>query len=172
LAFATRGRPRQKTFATCGSTSRIDRSDDMQVLFILFASLVVYRTMGALGVALFADWVSASRAALSTMLAFTGAAHFTSTRRDLIGMVPPALPRPDLLVTFTGVAELAAAVLLLMSATRTMAAYGLILLFVAMVPANISAARRQLTLRGRPATVLWLRLPMQLLFIAWAWMVR
>jgi uncharacterized membrane protein len=144
----------------------------MQVLFILFTSLVVYRAIGAAGVAMFAGWIAAGRAALSTMLAFTAAAHFTSTRRDLMAMVPPALPRPDVLVTLTGIAEGAAALLLLVPATRALAAYGLILLFVAMLPANVSAARRQLTLRGRPATALWLRVPMQLLFILWAWMVR
>jgi uncharacterized membrane protein len=37
-----------------------------------------------------------------------------------------------------------------------------------MFPANINAALRQVPLRGRPATPLWLRLPMQVLFIALA----
>jgi uncharacterized membrane protein len=144
----------------------------MQVLFILFASLLLYRVLGVAGVVVFATWIGAARAALATMLAFTAAAHFTPTRRELIAMVPPGLPRPDLLVASTGVAEAAGAVLLLLPATRQPAAYGLILLFVLMLPANISAARRHLTLRGRPATALWLRVPMQLLFIAWAWAVR
>jgi uncharacterized membrane protein len=144
----------------------------VQVLFILFTSLVLYRALGAVGIGLFAGWIAAARAALSTMLAFTAAAHFTSTRRDLIEMVPPGLPRPDLLVALTGIAEFAGALFLLVPATRTIAVYGLILLFVALLPANISAARRQLTIRGRPATALWLRVPMQLLFIGWVWMVR
>ena len=144
----------------------------MQVLFILVTSLVLYRALGAVGIGLLAGWIAAGRAAFSTMLAFTAAAHFTSTRRELIAMVPPGLPRPDLLVTLTGIAEIAGALFLLVPSTRTIAAYGLILLFVALLPANISAARRQLTVRGRPATALWLRVPMQLLFIAWAWVVR
>jgi len=33
-------------------------------------------------------------------------------------------------------------------------------------PANVSAARRRLTLRGKPVTPLALRLPIQLLFLA------
>jgi len=106
------------------------------------------------------------------VLAVTAASHFTSAKRELIAMVPPALPRPELLVASTGVAEAAGAALLLVPATRPLAAYGLIFLFAVMLPANISAARRHLTLRGRPATALWLRLPMQLLFIVWAWAVR
>ena len=48
----------------------------------------------------------------------------------------------------------------------------LIVLLVVMLPANISAARRGVLLRGRQATPLWIRVPMQVLFIAWAWMVR
>jgi uncharacterized membrane protein len=144
----------------------------MQVLFILFASLILYRALGVVGIAVFATWIGAARAALATMLAFTATAHFTPTRRDLIAMVPPSLPRPELLVALTGAAEAAGAVLLLVPATRWLAAYGLMLLFVLMLPANISAARRQVTLRGRTVTALWLRIPMQLLFIAWAWAVR
>jgi uncharacterized membrane protein len=144
----------------------------VQVLFILFASLFLYRGLGEVGLTMFATWISAARGALATMLAFTAAAHFTPTRRELVAMVPPALPRPDLLVALTGVAEAVGAALLLVPATRSLAAYALILLFVLMLPANVSAARRQLTLRGRAVTSLWLRIPMQLLFIAWAWAVR
>jgi uncharacterized membrane protein len=61
--------------------------------------------------------------------------------------------------------------LLIPSTTRSAAA-GLIVLLVAMLPANISAARRGVLLRGRPTTSPWLRVPMQLLFIAWAWAIR
>jgi uncharacterized membrane protein len=53
-----------------------------------------------------------------------------------------------------------------------LAAAGLIVLLAAMLPANISAARRGVLLRGRPTTSLWLRVPMQLLLIAWAWAIR
>jgi uncharacterized membrane protein len=144
----------------------------MQVLLILLGALLLYRALGLAGVSVVGTWTDAARAALSTMLAFTATAHFGRGRRDLIAMVPRAFPHPELLVTLTGIAEGAAAVLLLVPATRTLTAYGLILLFVAMLPANISAARRQLTLRGRPVTALWIRLPMQLLFIWWAWLVR
>ena len=87
-------------------------------------------------------------------------------------MVPPGLPRPDLLVFATGVLELAGAVGLLIEGTRLWAVCGLILLMTAMLPANISAARSGIRLRGRSATPLWIRVPMQILFIAWAWYVR
>jgi uncharacterized membrane protein len=144
----------------------------VQVLIILFGSFAIYEGLAALGVALFSPWTAAARAALVTMLGFTSAAHFTATRRDLIAMVPAALPRPDVLVAATGVAEAVLAVLLLVPRIRSVAALALIALFVVMFPANVSAARRGVQLRGRMATPLWLRTPMQVLFILWAWLVR
>ena len=144
----------------------------MQVLAILFGSLLLYRVLGALGVPLFATWQDSARFALATMFVFTAIAHFTPMKRDLIAMVPPRLPRPDLLVFVTGVLELLGAAGLLIEATRFWAACGLILLMAAMLPANISAARRGIELRGRRVTPVSIRVPMQLLFIAWAWYVR
>jgi uncharacterized membrane protein len=145
---------------------------EMQVLAVLFGFLLVYKTLGALGVSLFDGWLQSRRFALATMFVFTAISHFAPMKRDLIAMIPPALPRPDLLVFATGVLEVAGAGGLLIEATRFWAAIGLILLMAAMLPANISAARRGIELRGRRVTPLWLRIPMQLLFIAWAWHVR
>jgi len=48
----------------------------MQVLIILFGAFVLYYALGVAGVGVFATWLDAARAALSTMLAFTAAAHF------------------------------------------------------------------------------------------------
>jgi len=39
---------------------------------------------------------------------------------------------------------------------------------IALLPANIHAALNQLSLRGRATTPLWLRIPLQLLFIGLA----
>lgn len=81
-------------------------------------------------------------------------------------MVPPRLPRPDLLVTLTGILELAGAAGLLIPATMRWAAAGLALLMLAMFPANVSAARRRLSLAGRPVTPLVPRTLLQVLFVA------
>jgi len=144
----------------------------MAVLIVLFGSLFVYRALGIAGIPWLTTWVACARVALATMFLFTAMSHFAPMKRDLIAMVPPALPRPDVIVFLTGVAEIAGAVGLLFSSTRWWAACGLIALLVAMLPANINAARQGLMLRGRRATPLVLRLPMQALFIAWAWSVR
>jgi len=142
------------------------------VLVILFGSLLLYRALGTVGVSLFASWIVSARFALTTMFVFTAVSHFVPMRKDLIAMVPPSFPRPDILVFLTGVMEVAGAAGLLIESTRFWAVCGLILLMLAMLPANVSAARRGIELRGRRATPLWIRVPMQILFIVWAWYVR
>ena len=87
-------------------------------------------------------WTAAVAVGLATMFMLTGVAHFAPPmRRDLIAIVPPRLPAPGLLVTVTGVLELAGATGLLVPATRVPAAVCLLLLMLAMFPANIYAAR-------------------------------
>jgi uncharacterized membrane protein len=144
----------------------------MTTLFVLIGSLLLYRLLGAAGVQMFGTWIESARTALATMFLFTAISHFAPMRKDLIAMVPPSFPRPDVLVFVTGAAELAGAAGLMYPSTRFWAACGLIALLVAMFPANVSAARRGVQLRGRTVTPLWLRAPMQILFIAWTWAVR
>ena len=140
----------------------------MVTLIVLFISLLVFRGLGVLGVPLFVTWHDCALWALSVMILFTASAHFTALKEDLIKMVPKFFPFPRLVVFVTGLLEIAGAFGLLIPQVRTAAGVCLALLFVAMFPANISAALRQVPLRGRPATPLWLRIPMQVLFIALA----
>ena len=144
----------------------------MSVLIVLFGSLILFRVLGFAGIEALSTWVVCARLALAIMFLFTAVSHFAPMRKDLIAMVPPSLPRPDILVFVTGMAELAGAVGLMVSSLRLWAALGLILLMAVMLPANVSAARRGVRLRGRPPTPLWIRVPMQMLFVVWAWMVR
>ncbi len=144
----------------------------MATLVVLFGSLLIYRALGAAGIVALQTWLACARFALATMFLFTAVAHFAPTRKDLIVMVSPSFPRPDLLVTATGIFEAAGAIGLLLPSTRFWAVCGLILLLLAMFPANVSAAQRGLELRGKAVTPLWVRAPMQVLFIVWAWWVR
>ena len=73
----------------------------MAVLIVLFASLLVYRAAGVLGVEWLDNWQAAARCALATMLFFTASAHFTRMRDDLVRMIPPSFPWPRALVFFT-----------------------------------------------------------------------
>ncbi len=68
--------------------------------------------------------------------------------------------------TLTGVAEAAGALGLLLPATAPLAAGGLILLLLAVFPANVHAARAAVGIGGRSATPLALRGLLQLAFIA------
>lgn len=135
-------------------------------LRVMLAAIVAARIAGAAGIAALDGWAAATRAGLAVMFVFTGIAHFTKTRADLVRMVPPALPRPGLLVTLTGIAELAGAAGLLIPGLSRWAAWGLMLLLVAMFPANVHAARSGHTIGGRPHTRMAVRAPLQLLWIA------
>lgn len=139
----------------------------MVPFFALIGGFVVLRSLGLAGVEALDAWQPALRGGLALMLLFTAPPHFRpGWREDMIAMVPPSFPRPDLLVTATGILELAAAVGLLIPPLAPVAAICLAVLMLAMFPANISAARRKLTLGGRPVTPLPLRTLLQIVFVA------
>src|SRR4030095_3653677 len=100
----------------------------MAVLFVLFGSCLLFRLLGFAMVPALDSWVVSARVALATMFLFTATAHFTPMKKELIAMGAPSLPRPDLLVFLTGLAELAGAVGLLIPATTRLAAAGPIVL--------------------------------------------
>jgi len=139
----------------------------MLPFLVLIVSLVVFRALGFAGVTTFTSWHSSARDALAVMLFFTASAHFTSMKDDLVRMMPPWVPRPRVVVYFTGICEIAGAVGLLIPALNRAAGISLIVFFLAVLPANIHAARAGVTLRGKAATALRLRVPLQLLYIAW-----
>ncbi len=140
----------------------------MLPFIILLGATLLFRALGALGVSPFMTWHAASSWGLAVMLLFTASAHFTTMREDLVRMVPRQIPFPRQIVLITGILEILGAIGLLIPLTHTAAGICLAILFVAMVPANINAAQKSVMLRGRPATSLWLRIPMQVIFIAFA----
>ena len=114
---------------------------------------------------------SVLRWALTIFMVAAGLNHFLNAA-DYEGMVPSALPSPSLIVIISGLAEMAGGLGLILPATRRLAAWGLILLFLAVLPANINMAVNHLPLGSHelPTWALWARLPLQLVFIAWAWL--
>jgi len=141
----------------------------MLPLLVMSVSILLSRALGAGGLLPVGSWAAATRVGLAVMLLFTASAHFTKMKADLARMVPPALPRPELLVAVTGVLEIAGAVGLLIPSTASIAAYALIALLIAMLPANVNATKTGVTLRGRPATPLLLRIPLQMVWIGLLW---
>ncbi|MFQ6326885.1 DoxX family membrane protein [Nocardia sp. CWNU-33] len=133
----------------------------------LLIGTAVARLVGLAGVHMLDGWQPALRIGLALMFALTGSAHFSAKmHRDMVEMVPPAMPNPELLVIVTGVLELAGAVGLLLPMTARLAAACLALLVLAMFPANVSAARRNLQLGGKPVTPLVPRTIEQIVFVA------
>ncbi|OBJ88132.1 DoxX family protein [Mycobacterium asiaticum] len=114
----------------------------MAPLIALLLTSIVSRLAGWWGVGYLDNWAGACAVGLAAMFLLTGVAHFAPPlRRDLVAIVPPTLPAPGLLVTVTGVLEIAGAAGLLLPGTRVTAALGLLVLMLTMFPANIYAAR-------------------------------
>jgi uncharacterized membrane protein len=99
------------------------------------------------------------------MFLLTASAHWGKRRSDLIRMIPPSFPRPDLLVTMTGVLEVLGAIGLIVPKIAPYAALGLALMLLAVFPANIHAARQRLTIAGRPVEALIPRTLLQIVFL-------
>ena len=141
----------------------------MEVLVVLSVSFVLMRAVGLLGVERLASWRNAGLGALAIMFLVTSTAHFNGMKHDLAAMIPEPLPDGLWIVYLTGVFEIAGAVGLLVPKTRRLAGIGLAVPLIAQFPANVSAALNVLPLGGEAPTPLWLRTPMQLLFIAMVW---
>jgi uncharacterized membrane protein len=139
------------------------------VLIVLVVVTLVARLAGQFGVAFLKDWAAATRLGLAAMFCFTAAAYFNSMRPDLVRMMPPGIPNPEFMVTFTGICEILGAVGLLIARTRRLAGVALILLLLAVLPANIYAARTGLRLGDSPVTPLVPRVAIQVLFIGLLW---
>jgi uncharacterized membrane protein len=138
----------------------------MAPLILLASAAIVFWLVGRAGIVAFQDPSAVLRTSLALMFLLTASAHWGKRRADLIRMVPPAFPRPDLLVTVTGVLEILGAIGLFIPSTARAAATCLALLLIALFPANIHAARNNLTIGGRRVPALPLRAAIQIVFVA------
>lgn len=112
---------------------------------------------------------------LAIAMMVVGALHFLRPK-PFARIVPSYLPAPLLLVYVSGFFEILGGVALLIPETRSWAAWGLIALYIAVFPANVYMLTHNISLdpdKPIPRWALWLRLPFQFVFIAWAyWMTR
>jgi uncharacterized membrane protein len=110
------------------------------------------------------------RIILAIAIILVGTLHF-AIPAPFVKIVPSSLPHPLLLVYISGFFEIAGGIGLLVPSVSQAAAWGLILLFVAVFPANINMAINQIDLPGLPdsSALRWGRLPFQAVLIAWAW---
>lgn len=114
--------------------------------------------------------VTAGYVLLAMVMVFAGAMHFIAPK-GYVRIVPRSLPAPRALVSVSGVFEILGGLGLLIPATRPWAAWGLIALFIAVFPANVNMAVNRIGFGRKPTPpwLLWARLPLQAVLIAWAY---
>lgn len=96
-----------------------------------------------------------------------GANHFINPEFYL-RMMPPMLPAHELLNYASGAAEIIFGALLFIPQTKVVAAWGLIILLIAVYPANIYMAMEAGKSIDISPIIAYIRLPFQFLFI---WLV-
>lgn len=97
-----------------------------------------------------------------------GIAHFAFTSVEM-SIIPPWLPDHRLLVLASGVFELLGATGILIAATRNAAGWGLLLLTVAVTPANVFMWQHAALYPAIPYAALTARLPFQAVLMAAIW---
>jgi uncharacterized membrane protein len=105
---------------------------------------------------------------LGSFFILAGANHFVNPALYL-RIMPPYLPWPLPLVYLSGILEVGLGALLFISRVRRLAAWGLILLLIAVSPANVHMALHPELYPAISPVLLWARLPLQLVLIAWAY---
>lgn len=110
------------------------------------------------------------RAAIAAGLFFVvaGLMHFISPA-SYDRMIPPFLPAPRFWTYLSGVLEVAGGLGMLRPSTRRTVAFGLVLLLVAILPANVHVALSSVNVPELPFPrwYFWVRLPFQLFYVGW-----
>ena len=109
------------------------------------------------------------RTLLAILFLIAGSLHFLIPQ-VYVKIMPPALPAPLTLVYLSGIAEILGGLGLLLPLTRHAAAWGLMTLLIAVLPANINMVVDHTRFASIPLWALWLRIPLQLPLIYWAWL--
>ena len=131
---------------------------------LAIAYLYAKTTGTTLNISKFAYW------GLSAAFLFFTIGHLVKAIA-MVAMLPPWVPYRLALVYLSGLLELFIAILLLLPKYQKVAAKMAIIVFVLFFPVNIYAAFNHLGLGGHqwgPA-YLWIRAPLQLILIAWAY---
>ena len=110
---------------------------------------------------------AASKYILAIFMIAAGIMHIVNPAFYL-KIMPPYLPLHTELVFVSGICELLLGILLLVPNCSRLAAWGIIALLIAVFPANVYLYQHQEILPASPIIHL-LRLPLQGLFILWAY---
>ncbi len=113
---------------------------------------------------------SRARVGLSLFFAFTAIGHFLMTQ-EMAAMLPPSVPYRVEVIYLTGVLEFLGAIGVWIPRLMKLTGLCLILMMIAVLPANIYSALHHVEFGGHqygPAYLL-VRIPFQLLVIAWTY---
>jgi uncharacterized membrane protein len=105
---------------------------------------------------------------MSMVYLFAGLTHFLFPGTYL-QVIPKYLPWHRPTVYLSGAIEILLGVALLITEVLSLAAVGVILLLIAVLPVHVEQFRRKEARLGFPLWVVILRQPIQLLLIWWAW---
>ncbi len=111
---------------------------------------------------------SAMKILMASLYIAAGINHFLRPEMYL-RIMPPYLPWPMFLQYLAGFFEVVLGVFLFFPKYTRLAAWGLIALLIAVYPANIHMAVNSHLYPELSAVLLWARLPLQFVLIAWAW---
>ena len=111
------------------------------------------------------------RTILALLFFAAGLIHFIAPQ-VYMKMMPPYLPWHLPLIYISGAAEMLGGMGLLVPLVRHAAAWGLVALLIAVMPANIYMATAHMPAPGilGESWAQWLRLPLQLPLMYWAWL--
>ncbi len=109
------------------------------------------------------------RTLLAVLFIVAGSLHLILPQFYL-KIMPPYLPVPLALVYLSGAAEIFGGIGLFSQITRHLAAWGLVVLLFAVLPANIYMVADHSRFASIPLWALWLRIPLQFPLIYWAWL--
>lgn len=142
----------------------------MTVFVLIFVFTGILLLAKKLGVSSLESFKNCARIGTGITFIFAGASHFIIPE-TFMKLMPPFIPAPLLMVYVSGVFEILGGIGLTASTTKRWASYGLILLLLAVYPANIYVALENIQLGGfmnNPAYQ-WLRVMLQIPLIIWVW---
>ena len=141
---------------------------------MLFMAVLVAATLAARALDRRGGWRSAARWGMAVAMIVAGVSHLLMPE-PFLQHLPPWVPLRTMLVAGSGVAEIALGGWLVYPASqRVLAGRVLAAYLLAVWPANVYVAAAGIDVTGQPGGAYpWIRVPLQVLFIAWAlWCTR
>ena len=111
------------------------------------------------------QWISVIL--MAAFYIYAGYSHFRNPK-FFLKITPKWVPAPEQVNIFVGAVEILLGLLILIPQTRSLAAWGVIALLIAVFPANVYHFQKSLK-KGKFVWPTLIRLPIQFLLIYWAY---